>query len=273
MAPARRVTQQRTRVTPPTRGGIRRSRRVRRVALPAEDPDTIHVRVEGRESPDSSLSSSITLTQGTLDNASETGDDPAFGPTQLRTLENMLERREDLLVGRIVAQLTSHNNDPDFHPEHTHAAHPQPLNQPIRRESETGNRIPDVHGMYTPPPPICHDESASATLDLVEALFPGVERATLTQIIENRFKPTNIYRLLASEKDRAESQRVISIGGVSFEQGKREGKESEYRMGPFFKAWMAYCGILTKLAPAGLQGDLACSLYIYSQNLHDLLEQ
>lgn len=28
----------------------------------------------------------------------------------------------------------------------------------------------------------------------------------LTQIIENRFKPTNIYRLLAREKERAVSQ-------------------------------------------------------------------
>ena len=129
-----------------------------------------------------------------------------------------------------------------------------------------------THGTYIPP--FVHDgESASATMDSVEMLFPGVERATLVQIIENRFKPTNIYRLLASEKDRAESQRVISIGGVSFEQGEREGKESEYQMGPFFKAWAAYCGILTKLAPMGLQGDLACSLYIYTMNLHDLLER
>ena len=93
------------------------------------------------------------------------------------------------------------------------------------------------------------------------------------QIIENRFKRTNIYRLLASEKDSAESQRVISIGGLSFEQGEREGKEGEYRMGPFFKAWAAYCGILTKLPPTGLQGDLACALYIYTMNLHDLLER
>jgi len=47
-------------------------------------------------------------------------------------------------------------------------------------------------------------------------LFPGVERSTLVQIIENRFKPTNIYQLLATEKERAESQLTINIGGVEF---------------------------------------------------------
>lgn len=47
-------------------------------------------------------------------------------------------------------------------------------------------------------------ESACGIPDSVEVHFPGVERDTLTQIIENRFKPTNIYRLLSSERDRAE---------------------------------------------------------------------
>lgn len=60
-------------------------------------------------------------------------------------------------------------------------------------------------------------ESASAITNSVKALFPGVERSTLTQIAENQFKPTNIYRLLASEKERAESQRTISIREVEFE--------------------------------------------------------
>ena len=63
---------------------------------------------------------------------------------------------------------------------------------------------------------------------------------------------------------------MMSIGGVSVEQGEREGKESKYRIGPFFKAWAAYCGILTKLAPQALQGDLACWLYIHTMNLLDL---
>ena len=44
-------------------------------------------------------------------------------------------------------------------------------------------------------------------------------------------------------------------------------------MSAFFKAWAAYCGILTKLAPYGVQGDLATSLYIYTMNLYDLLEK
>jgi len=37
-------------------------------------------------------------------------------------------------------------------------------------------------------------EGVSAIAESVEALFPGVERSTLCQIIENCFKPTNIYR-------------------------------------------------------------------------------
>jgi len=47
--------------------------------------------------------------------------------------------------------------------------------------------------------------NACGIVDSVETIFPGVERTTLVQIIENRFKPRNIYRLLASEKDRAET--------------------------------------------------------------------
>ena len=93
------------------------------------------------------------------------------------------------------------------------------------------------------------------------------------QIIENRFKPSNIYRLLASEKDRAETQRTISIGGVEFEQAERDGRESEYRMSGFFKAWAAYSGILVKLSPLALQGDLATALFIYTMSLYDLLEK
>jgi len=95
----------------------------------------------------------------------------------------------------------------------------------------------------------------------------------LVQIIKNRFKPTNIYRLLAREKERAESQRTISIGGLEFEQAERDGKESEYRMSSFFKGWAAYCGILVKLAPHGLQGDLATSRSIYTMNLYEVLEK
>ena len=71
-------------------------------------------------------------------------------------------------------------------------------------------------------------ESASSTVDLVETLFPRVERSMLVQIIENRFKPTNIYRLLASKKERAEANRTIDIGGIEFEQNERDGKDSDY---------------------------------------------
>jgi len=115
--------------------------------------------------------------------------------------------------------------------------------------------------------------SASAISESVEMLFPGVERSTLTQIIENRFKPTNIYRLLGTEKERAESQRIINIGGVEFEQTERDGKENDYRMMSFFKAWAVYTGIMVMLAPFALQGELATAMAIYMMNLYDLLEK
>jgi len=116
-------------------------------------------------------------------------------------------------------------------------------------------------------------ESAPGIAESVEVLFLGVERNTLAQIMENRFKPTNIYRLVASEKERAETQSTITIGGVDFEQAERDGKESEYQMSAFFKAWAAYSGILVKLAPYCLQGELATALFIYTMNLYDLLEK
>lgn len=55
-------------------------------------------------------------------------------------------------------------------------------------------------------------------VESVETLFPAVVTGTLTQIIENRFKPKNIYPLLATEKECAETQRTINISGVEFEQ-------------------------------------------------------
>ena len=137
------------------------------------------------------------------------------------------------------------------------------------------SHAPEALGTYNP----THDGeevtsgNASGVVESVEILFPGVERATLVQIIENCFKPTNIYRLLATEKERAESQRVISIEGVEFEQAERDGKESEYRMTSFFQAWAAYLEMLGKLAWYGLQGELATVLSIYTMNLYQLLEK
>jgi len=115
--------------------------------------------------------------------------------------------------------------------------------------------------------------TASAISELVEMLFPGLERSTLTQIIKNRFKPTNIYRLWGTEKERAESQRIINIGGVEFEQTERDGKENDYRMISFFKEWAVYIGILVMLAPFALQGELATAMAIYTMNFYDLLEK
>jgi len=66
---------------------------------------------------------------------------------------------------------------------------------------------------------------------------------------------------------------MLSIGFNEFEQAARDGRETEYRISSFFKAWAAYSGILVKLAPPLLQGDLATVLSIYTRNLYDLLEK
>jgi len=70
----------------------------------------------------------------------------------------------------------------------------------LLREENQQERVPtelNQFGMLNPTHThIAHTgESASGVMDLVETMFPGVERATLQQIIDNRFKPTNIYHL------------------------------------------------------------------------------
>ena len=76
----------------------------------------------------------------------------------------------------------------------------------VRREN--GRDEPATLGTYNPLRSTFQEtgESASSITESVEILFPQVEGSTLVQIIENRFKLTNIYRLLATIKERAESQ-------------------------------------------------------------------
>jgi len=126
--------------------------------------------------------------------------------------------------------------------------------QKEREKQQTLVREPQTLGMLDPtqPPSPQERQSAPGIIESVEVLFPAVERCTLVQIIDNQFKQTNIYRLLASEMERAESQRMIRMGGVEFEQAKRDGNSCEYRMSKFFKAWTVYLGILVKLAPFSL---------------------
>ena len=214
-------------------------------------------------------------------------------------MRELLRSQEQHIIDRVILQLTSQNQTrPMPHPGNlpapparTHGVQPPRPSPtriqiaqlegqlaPLREEIQQEETIPQearTQGTYNPiqPPAPQTSECASGIADLIKVLFPGVERGSLVQIIENRFKPTNIYRLLASEKERAESQRTISIEGVRFEQAEREVKESEYRMSSLFKAWAGYFGILVKLAPYGLQGDLATSLSIYTMNLYELLEK
>ena len=100
-----------------------------------------------------------------------------------------------------------------------------------------------------------------------------MEGGQLVRIVEIRFNPTHIYRLLVIEKKQAESQPRIEIAGVLFQQTERDGKESEYNISRFFKAWAAYSEILVKLAPQALQRELATALVIYTMNLYDLMEK
>ena len=241
-----------------------------------------------------------------LDNYLATSD-PATRPPSasasersinMTTMRELLRSHEQEIVDRVVLQLrTQHDPLPT-----TISSNPLPSNHPppsiqLAPADPTLTRIAELEGqlaelratnrhslpllqprplgmLYPTQTPIAVEgESASGIVDSVESLFPGVERSTLVQIIENRFKPTNIYRLLASEKESAETHRTINIGGVEFEQAERDRKESEYRMSGFFKAWAAYCGILIKLAPYALQGELATALCIYTMNLYDLLEK
>ena len=216
----------------------------------------------------------------------------------LNTMRELLRSHEQDIVDRVLHQLTSQNppqhsivNTEQHSGSHQRTrTQPPPPNPTMAKIAELESQLAQLRAQneleqslieQNPPgmlnstqiPITDQCESASEIIDSVETMFPGVERATLLQIIENRFKPTNIYRLLASEKERAETHRTISIGGVEFEQAEREGKESEYRMSIFFKAWAAYSGILIKLAPHRLQGDLATALCIYTMNLYDLLEK
>jgi len=74
---------------------------------------------------------------------------------------------------------------------------------PDLEQAETTGEEPRALGTYNSMYSFSRDmrENTSGIPELVELLFPGVEPGTLVQIIENRFKPTNIYRLLATKKE------------------------------------------------------------------------
>jgi len=177
-------------------------------------------------------------------------------------MRQLLHSHEDEIVDCVMHQLRSYNNTGQTIPPANTQSQTLPVLAAQPRESNlTPTRIADLesqlaqlrgemegepperghpraYGTYSPTqgPTALADESASGIVDFVETLFPRVEGTTLVQILENRFKLTNIYRLLASEKERAELQRMISIGGIEFEQTERDAKESEYRRSGFFKA-------------------------------------
>ncbi|KAG0643266.1 hypothetical protein HOY80DRAFT_1020255 [Tuber brumale] len=212
-----------------------------------------------------SLAPATPVTPSSPDTPSAPGPSPNDS-ININTMRDLLRSHEQDIVERVVLRLSSQQL-PHFpsQPQNPHAPNPpvvdtlRPVNRTLTRIEELERQLAELGreqdgeqatapartralGMYNPTAQLIGmgGESASGMAESVELLFPGVEQSTLTQIIENRFKPTNIYWLLATEKDRAESQRTISIGGVEFEQAERDEKEAEYRMMSFFKAWAAY---------------------------------
>ena len=219
-------------------------------------------------------------------------------PLNMDMMRELLRSHEQDIVYRVFQQLSTENalQNPSTYQNPPRQILPlsdaqPPLHNPIHtRMAELENQLAQLRAQdeleqpLTEPNPLTtlfptHSviptigESRSGVSESVKSMFPGVERSTLGQIIENRFKPTNIYRLLASEEEREETHPTINIGGIEFEQAEREGKESEYHMSSFFKAWAAYSGIIIKLAPMALQGELATALCIYTMNIYELLEK
>ena len=173
------------------------------------------------------------------------------GSINLYSMRELLRSHEQDIVDRVVLRLSSQqichsppsqpNPEPQQFPEVATLAPRRnatltritelesqlaKLRQEHNRQQQAPSAEQSIYGMYNPTfrSMDMGGESASGIAESVETLFPGVELSMLIQIIENQFKPTNIYRLLATENDRAESQRTISIGGVEFEQAERDGK-------------------------------------------------
>jgi len=159
----------------------------------------------------------------------------------LNTMRELLRSHQQDIIDQVLDQLDSQNHRvPNLvqprpsSPHHPHQGRqPSSANPTLAKIAQLEAQLaqlqgqnsqepiptePRANGMSNPAQYITQDvgESASGIAESVEVLFLGVERSTLVQIIENRLKPANIYRLLASEKDRAETNRMITIGGIEF---------------------------------------------------------
>ena len=189
---------------------------------------------------------------------------PTAEAISLKDMSQLLCSDKEDIVNQVVRRLQPQVSSPALNSEHNYHS----VSDAPRREQQTdptllrmaeleaqlsqlgAEREPRARaaqasrkrGTYSsiPLPAVTVIERASRTMEPVEALFPGVERSTLTQIIKKKFKPTHIYRLLATKRDRAKSQRTIGIGRVEFEQAELDSKKGEYCMSSFFKAWAAY---------------------------------
>ena len=143
---------------------------------------------------------------------------------KLDDMGELLRSHENDIVNQVVLRIQSQNQAASPGANHAIPARQDPSHQALvvdpglLRITELENQLARLRaerdyaqagppaashlGAYNfiPPPATLARESASAITNSVEALFPGVERSTLTQIVENRFIPTNIYRLLAMKR-------------------------------------------------------------------------
>ena len=141
---------------------------------------------------------------------------PTAEAISLQDMCELLRSHEEDVVNQVVRRLQPQVSSPTFNREHNY----QPVPDPPRQELQTDPtllRIAELEAQLSqlraereprvragqasrelctyssiPLPVVTAFESASGTAESVEALFPGIERSTLTQIIENKFKPTNI---------------------------------------------------------------------------------
>ena len=151
MAPSRHVPLRQVVPTPPIRGGIRRSQRVRRVppriSKLSPDHETITLVAPATPTSKSEVSAGDTWSSVPLDN------DPSSLPTSqptidLQAMNRILAQREDQLAERIRTQLAGTREHP-FDVNHNASiallSH-QRLHTPADPHCTQGTGIPNMHG-------------------------------------------------------------------------------------------------------------------------------
>jgi len=171
--------------------------------LPTPEPQT--------STPIAQSETSVTVSMEDTTRHSHSHPEPALRLNDIRAL---LQSHEHEIVNRVVTQLNTHQPpaQPPTPINRRTAAHPpipvQSQNLTSMRITELENQLAELRaaqdieqaettgeelralGTYNPTYSFSRDmrENASGIPESVELLFPGVERSTLVQIIENRFR-------------------------------------------------------------------------------------